>query len=74
MTKKHFEALAVALAYQRPQPTWCANKRAQFALDVAAVADVCAASSPRFDRERFVDACQTYQVAIRDGKLIRVRS
>ena len=74
MSKKHFHALALAFAYRRPEPHWDANKRTQWSLDVASVADVCQQANPRFDRERFLEACETWTVAIRDGALARVRS
>ena len=54
MTKKHFEALANALAKARPEIQtydW---------LDcVSAIADVCKATNPRFDRQQFIEACET---------------
>ncbi len=55
MTKKHFIALADALRTERPQPNWCQNKHTQWTLDVKAIADVLARSSPRFNRQRWLD-------------------
>ena len=56
MTKKHFEALANALASARPntdapdRPTW------DTLLD--RIAHVCATTNPRFDRGRFMRAAK----------------
>ena len=73
MTKKHFNALALGLAACRPPQslrvggavwnTWDASVRA--------VAEVCAASSERFDYARFIEACETWNPVIRDGKLVK---
>lgn len=63
MTKKHFFALADALRASRPIPAsepmptvefraQC-DKRAQWLKDVSAIADVCEAQNPNFDRERW---------------------
>jgi hypothetical protein len=66
LTSKTFKTLAKALQTSRPDPAatllgsldpdaeWML---VQWELDVKAVADVCAASNPRFDRERFIQAC-----------------
>ena len=54
MTKKHFEALADALAKIRP-PVWRTDS--PWNASVRAVADVCAEINPRFDRDKFVRAC-----------------
>lgn len=60
MTRKHFNALADALASTRPLPSeggapaydaWCRV--------VIAISDVCAASNGLFDRGRFQHAAQT---------------
>lgn len=64
MTKKHFIALAAALAQERPTPmggdeeafweeavgTWARTRNA--------IADVCARFNPNFDRDRFVAATE----------------
>jgi hypothetical protein len=71
MTKKHFESLAVHLAHVRPDACWLESLD-QWRACVASVADACVLANPRFDRERFVDACHSYQVAIRDGALVKV--
>jgi len=69
MFKRDFEALANALAKQRPNgislplgdrtcdPAVFWHCEGWVAC-VEAVANVCAASNPRFDRERFVRACE----------------
>lgn len=83
MTKKGFNKLAVALASVRPslenpgiQPqtakrTYVSSMHA-WARSVAAVADVCAESNPRFDRDRFISACHNWDTGIRDGKLVKI--
>jgi hypothetical protein len=57
MTKKPFEAIAEAMARQKPADHWDANKHTQWNLDVNALADMCAAENPNFDRARFLRAC-----------------
>lgn len=64
MTRKHFEALARAIALTFSEdaretagvlPTtwaWLRRRAAQ------RMADVCYATNPRFDRDRFVTACE----------------
>lgn len=54
MTKKHFIALADGLRNEKPNENWL-NKMVQWHMDVNAIADVCAASNPRFNRERWLD-------------------
>lgn len=60
MTRKHFEAFADAMAAVRPTVNdshdW--YMRQQWIRDVQAVAHVLALSNSRFDRERFVNACE----------------
>ena len=51
MTKKHFIALADALRAEKPGTNWDPNKLVQWELDVKAIANVCAASNPNFNRE-----------------------
>lgn len=79
MTKKHFESLALHLAEIRPaivrmdgSVTVTNPARDAWDASVGAVADACALASPRFDRERFTHACETYVTAIRDGRLVKV--
>lgn len=55
MTRKHFTAIAKALATTRPSGD--AKRVAQWLRDVEAMANTCAETNPRFDRVRFVDAC-----------------
>lgn len=55
MTQRHFVALAAALDATRPDND--APNFDQWAADVRAVADVCAAANDRFDRDRFIAAC-----------------
>jgi hypothetical protein len=58
MSRKHFIALAQALASERPADHWDANKRAQWDLDCAAIARTCAYFNPNFNTTRFLLACQ----------------
>ena len=58
MTRKHFVALANALACSRPvQGEDFEEATAQWRCDIQAVADVCREQNPNFDRERFLNAC-----------------
>ncbi|MGA7239439.1 MAG: hypothetical protein WBY44_27405 [Bryobacteraceae bacterium] len=57
MTRQHFKAIADSLRDQRPADHWDSNKRAQWDLDVNAMADVCRRFNTQFKRERFIDAC-----------------
>ena len=54
MSKKHFIALADALRAEKPGKIWSPNKHVQWELDVKAIANVCAAYNPRFNRERWM--------------------
>jgi hypothetical protein len=54
MSKQDFIALADGLRAEKPGENWNPNKRVQWELDVKAVADVCAASNPRFKRDRWM--------------------
>lgn len=56
MTRKHFEALAAALAASRPAPDAPAVYWRQWYADRDAIANVCEASNKRFDRDRFIFA------------------
>jgi len=57
MSKKHFDALAAALRSAFAHEPQGGITRAQWERDVHAIADACAAASPRFDRARFIRAC-----------------
>ena len=68
MTKKDFQAIARALHSIRPagkDADGIHEYKAEFARvdywrpTVGMVADVLAASNPRFDRVRFIEACET---------------
>jgi hypothetical protein len=56
MSKKHFEALAAALATMKPDDPQSASY-AQWTWDVDRVAGVCASFNTRFDSARFLKAC-----------------
>ncbi len=75
MTKRHFQAMARALhASKREAPGLLAEgadratraawnrqmgAHVQWSTDVQAMGDVCRQANPNFDRERFVEACET---------------
>lgn len=54
MQKRHFEALALQLKYERP-PSQSAAKSYQWEKDVKAVARACFNS--KFNKDRFIEAC-----------------
>ena len=56
MTKRHFEALADALAEARPLADQGAAALICWERTVGRIANVCAASNGRFDRGRFLNA------------------
>lgn len=60
MTKKHFKAIADALAAERKRQTDVASYISVAAVDLVAVrlADALAAFNPAFDRARFLRACR----------------
>ena len=64
MSKKHFEALTCALAQARPVPwpAWGVHAYQVWLSVCQAVAGVCLENNPKFDRERFIEACKTYPV------------
>ena len=87
MSKKDFVSLAMHLANGRPFEGEVAEVESDIEPSpgvilrtslhtwnesIKAVADSCALSSPRFDRDRFLDACRTWLVVVRDGRLVRV--
>ena len=69
MSKKHFIALAQALANSRPYRvlnTVLATDGqvahfCQWQRDVQAIAEVCESSNPHFDWHRFIDACEQWE-------------
>jgi hypothetical protein len=54
MSKKNYQAIAAALNEVKG-----VDHREAWAVIVNALADVLAASNPRFDRSRFIEACKT---------------
>jgi hypothetical protein len=69
MSKKHFIALAQALANSRPYGSLKATvltdrqvtQVVQWQRDVQAIAEVCDSMSPAFDYRRFIDACEQWE-------------
>ena len=64
MTKKHFKQLANSTAFSHPERT-SADTEATYTAKmivwgrcVTAVANVCHANNPAFDRAKFLDACE----------------
>ena len=58
MTKKHFKAIAEAMSDIRPENVpVMRNDRAQWAVTVYRMAELCQSDNPRFDRVRFYAAC-----------------
>lgn len=55
MTRKHFNALAAALAASRPDGA--GYEWAQWRADVSAISRVCSQFNDSFDAARFLDAC-----------------
>ena len=58
MTKKHFVALAKAFASVKPDPYLGAGIWSQWKRDVSVVSSACAEQNTRFDRTRFLKACE----------------
>jgi hypothetical protein len=54
---RHFCLIAAALRESKPEPHWDANKHAQWYSTVNSFIVACKSSNPRFDRDRFVAAC-----------------
>ena len=57
MTKKHFEALAYALAQREPDETEGPEAQRQFHEMIEIVVTVCRRANPRFRSQQFEDAC-----------------
>lgn len=68
MTKANFIALADALKAQRPADHWDPNKKAQWMLDVKAIANACKASSSKFKEDLWI-AYVNGEVGPNGGKL-----
>ena len=66
MTRKDYRALAAGFASTEPPPAaeW---HRHQWETDIQGIARVLAADNPRFDRERFIDACEQGGIKIRSN-------
>lgn len=64
MTKKDFEALASALHAVQPNPhsyTYTPEQYGTWDMTVQSVANVCAESNDRFNRDRFLNWCENGQ-------------
>ena len=57
MTKKHFTAIAAAFNRAHGHAMLEPNPHLAIIHLAHAMADICQASNPRFDRERFLSAC-----------------
>src|SRR5262249_40517609 len=57
-SKRHYEAIALAMQEAKPLPSWCANKHAQWTVTVAHLANMFGRDNGRFNRERFEAACE----------------
>ena len=55
MTRKHFEAIAAAMAKQRPIGRLA--QEMQWERDCAALSEVLSSINPRFNEETFIKAC-----------------
>lgn len=56
MTRKDYVVIAKAFSVTRPATA--TESHYQWLCDLHTIADVLATDNPRFDRERFVSACQ----------------
>jgi hypothetical protein len=59
MTRKDFELIARAMAETRPPAgsPFTAELREQWEKDILALARMCEAQNPRFNRQKFREAC-----------------
>ncbi len=63
MTRKHFRLIADAMRASRPQTregeplAVTVSRRMQWTMDCAALGMALSATNPRFDHDRFADAC-----------------
>ncbi|MGH7179106.1 MAG: hypothetical protein ACREJC_17140, partial [Tepidisphaeraceae bacterium] len=57
MTRKDYILLAVALRNARPPDGETRNARLAWLAAVCGVADACTRDNPRFDSDRFLNAC-----------------
>ncbi len=74
MTKKHFQALAMALKFTRPidlgiTETMAARLR-QWQYDVRNMANVCKMFNSKFSYERFLRACDYYDEGEKNMKVL----
>ena len=60
MTKKDYEALAQALAMTKPE-IYLGAELGQWRTDVQAIADALQYDNPRFNRAKFLEACDYYE-------------
>jgi hypothetical protein len=59
-SKRHYEAIAAAMAGNRPGEHWDANKHVQWNGDVAALARAFKFDNASFKPSRFIAACGGY--------------
>ena len=57
-SKRHYEAIALAMQDAKPLPNWDANKHTQWDVCVSRLADAFGRDNGLFKRERFLAACQ----------------
>ena len=61
MTRKDYRRIADAMLASKPAPYWDANKHAQYKVSVSRLCDALQADNPRFDRQKFMQACGVEQ-------------
>lgn len=63
---RHYRAIAATLAKTKPMPGYSAMASTKWLADITALADMFAADNPRFDRERFLEACNGRPISPKD--------
>ena len=56
MSKKDYELIAGVLYYTQPSTSWL-NKHVQWRHTMNAMAETLEKNNPKFNRQRFIDAC-----------------
>lgn len=57
-SKRHYDAFESMMRRHRPEEHWDRNKMTQWALIRDDTAAMFAADNPKFDRDKFLKACQ----------------